>query len=146
MSGTDFSAAKGNYVYDLYGGSNIEWWTRSVEDNKSVYISNSGQIEERECEYSRNAIVPVIKLAISELYYSSEYKTTHEPAYDSENGVVIWQIVSFGSYPQKDVTDSVADIASGNFDENGDAVILGKNIIGLEFPGPGYIDIMNMSL
>lgn len=126
MSGTDFSAAKGNYVYDLYGGSNIEWWTRSVEDNKSVYISNSGQIEERECEYSRNAIVPVIKLAISELYYSSEYKTTHEPAYDSENGVVKWQIVSFGSYPQKDVTDSVADIASGNFDENGDAVISGK--------------------
>lgn len=128
MTGTDYSRAKGNYVYDLYGGTQVEYWTSTNADTEMVnYIDCNGELKSRKATYNRNALVPIIKLSISELYYSSDKRMLDLPSYSDNTQTTTWDTVTFGSYPQTELTGYISnEIASAVYNEEGIAVINGS--------------------
>ena len=124
LSGTDYSRAKGNYVYDLYGGTQIEYWTSSAAENQIYYIDCNGDLKTKVSSYNRNAIVPVIQVSVNEMFYSSDRKEIILPEFNAESQTATWQTITFGSYPQKEVTNTVtSEISSAVYNNDGIAVV-----------------------
>ncbi len=129
LRASDYARAKGAELYDARGS--CRWWLRSkgeglgsaaaVKEDGSVDMSGSA------VNAGGNAVVAALRLDLSSNFWSMAEDgglSSDSPSYDEETDTSAWRIVTFGSYPQTEVSgEELTDAVTGaSYDERGDAV------------------------